>query len=177
MCHRRNHSSAGFTLVEILVVVVILGLVSAMILPQIGNRDDLRTSAAARIVMSDLIYAQNLSISRQQPHYMRFTSTGYGLYSVPTGGSPITHPVNLTPYTATFGAGGSSGLQSCSLVSSDFDGQLVLAFDELGAPYSWEAVNGLVPLVAAGQIRVGSGSYQLIISVEPFTGEVTVAIP
>ena len=38
----------GFTLAEILVVVVILGLVSAVVVPQIGSRSDLRCAAGAR---------------------------------------------------------------------------------------------------------------------------------
>ena len=39
---------AGFTLVEILVVVIILGIASAVIVPQIGNSNDLKAAAAAR---------------------------------------------------------------------------------------------------------------------------------
>lgn len=175
MADRRPQSA--FTLVEILVVVIILGIISAMILPAIGSRDDLRTAAAARIVMSDLIYAQNLAISRQQPHYVRFTSTGYGIYNVATGGSPLNHPVNHTPYTCTFGTGGTAGLQNTTLASSSFDGQAILAFDELGAPYAYDTTNGMVPLTSAGTIRLTSGTYELIISIEPFTGEVTVAQP
>src|SRR5215475_9916349 len=59
----RSHLRRGFTLVEILAVVVILGIASAIIIPQIGSRDDMKAAAAARVLIADLIYAQNLAIS------------------------------------------------------------------------------------------------------------------
>jgi prepilin-type N-terminal cleavage/methylation domain-containing protein len=186
LIHRRHPSSVAqgpratraFTLVEILVVIVILGIISAVIVPQIGSRADIRCAAAARRVMADLIYAQNLAIARQQTHYVRFAGSTYGLYTVPTGGTAITHPVEKTPYTATFGAGGTSGLSQCELDSFGFDGRSTLAFDELGAPYSYDSgTNTIVPLAAAGQVRIASGTFTMTIGVEPFTGELTVATP
>jgi prepilin-type N-terminal cleavage/methylation domain-containing protein len=166
----------GFTLVEILIVIVILGIVSAVIVPQIGNRDDLRGAAAARIVMSDLIYAQNLGISRQQTHYVRFGANTYSIYTVPTGGTPITHPVNKSPYTVNFGSTGSNGLTSTVVTSRSFDGQATLAFDELGTPYSYNSTTtAFTPLANDGTIVLTTGSYALTISVEPFTGEISVA--
>src|SRR5947207_2842939 len=51
----------AFTLVEILAVVVIIGIASAIIIPQIGTRDDMRNTAAVRIIVADLIYAANLN--------------------------------------------------------------------------------------------------------------------
>ena len=56
-------SRRGFTLVEILCVVVILGIASAIIIPQLGTHDDMKVAAAARTVMADLIYAQNTAIA------------------------------------------------------------------------------------------------------------------
>src|SRR3954454_21595277 len=54
-----RQSRTAFTLVEILAVVVILGIASAVIIPQISNRDDLKAAAGTRLVTADLIFAQN----------------------------------------------------------------------------------------------------------------------
>src|SRR4051812_47762470 len=74
--HRTLRRSSGFTLAEILAVVVILGIASAIIIPQIGTRDDMRVKAAARTLIADLIYAQNLAISTGQTVYVRFDVAG-----------------------------------------------------------------------------------------------------
>ena len=59
-----QRKSRAFTLAEILVVIVILGICSAVIVPKLGSHDDLTLSAAARTLTADLMYAQNLSISQ-----------------------------------------------------------------------------------------------------------------
>jgi type II secretion system protein H len=85
---------AGFTLVEILAVIVILGIASAIVIPQIGTRDDMRVKAAARTLIADLIYAQNLAISTGQVVYVRFDVAG-NQYSM------LTNPANAKRRRAT----------------------------------------------------------------------------
>src|SRR5262245_1732270 len=99
---RAGAAVAGFTLVEILVVVVILGIASAIIIPQIGSRDDLTAASATRVIMADLIYAQNRAIATQKWHYVQFDGQRYVLYDQTPPATPnltlaIQNPVSLDP--------------------------------------------------------------------------------
>src|SRR5438874_1095241 len=111
----------GFTLVEILMVVVIMGIAAAVVVPQLSSRDDLKVAGAARMLMADLIYAQNRAISMQATHYVAFDTTNKN-YSVLTGWSPqvfVTHPVNKTSFVTKFGtAATSSSLKQITLTSA-----------------------------------------------------------
>lgn len=174
MLSRLNHPGRAFTLVEILVVVIIIGIAGALIVPQIGSHDDLKASAAARIVMADLIYAQNRAISTQQSHYVQFVTTtpqSYTLYS-PVG-TIIQHPVNKTNYAVKIGTGGDSGLTEVALGKVDFGGQKVIVFDALGAPYSYDGTN-TTQLTTPGTIEISCKTHKLTITIQPFTGEITV---
>jgi prepilin-type N-terminal cleavage/methylation domain-containing protein len=169
------HRRGGFTLVEILCVVVILGIAAAMIAPSIGTRDDLNAAATARAVMADLTYAQNRAIATQTMHYVSFSVAGQS-YAICSSMSPqtyVAHPVYLTNYITTFGTG---ELASSSLVSVNFNGgPTVLAFDELGAPYSYNTTTQVAtPISGVGQIVVKSGQVSLTISVQQDTGQLTV---
>ena len=162
----------GFTLIEILVVVVIIGIASAVILPQLSSRDDLRAASAARAMMADLLYAQNRSIALQKMHYVQFDATG-NTYSILDNMSPaniITHPVNQGPYTVTLGSGSMSNVK---ITSPTFDGQTVLAFDAMGVPYSWSSSAGTTAL-SAGSVQVKAGQNKLTVTVAPYSGEITV---
>lgn len=172
MIHAKRQRTRGFTLVEILAVVVILGIASAIIIPQIGSRDDLRASAAARAVMADLIYAQNRSIAMQKRHYVRFAGQQYTM-SDTTALTPITHPVSKMAYTVTFNAAG-TGFDNVSLAGWGFGGTSTICFDEMGSPYSYDGINPPVALTGNGTISVTAGNFSLTMTIEPFTGEVTV---
>ncbi len=171
-------TNRAFTLVEILMVVLILGIASAIIIPSLGTRDDLRASSAARAVMADLIYAQNRAIATQTKHFVRFTDDTYSLYPSATMTTPLTHPVNKTPYTVRFGANSSIDswrtvtLGSLSLGAA---GRTILGFDEMGSPFAMIEPSGVeFPLSDAGQIPIACGTFTLTIYIEPFTGDVSV---
>lgn len=166
-------SRRGFTLIEILAVVVVIGIASAVILPQINSRDDQRVASAARELMADLLYAQNRSIAYQTRHYVQFnTATNSWQVMVDSGGSPgpvITHPVNGTPYVASVGTG---ALSKVTLNSANFDGNTTISFDAIGVPYSWSSGGGNVPL-NSGAVVFKAGTYQMTVAVAPYSGEIT----
>jgi len=170
----------GFTLVEILVVVVILGIAGAIIVPQLGTRDDRTSEAAARVMMADLIYAQNLAITQQSNLYVMFQLTPtFSQYSLVRSSdmTVVSHPVNRTPYTVVFGTGGSSGMQGITLVSADFKGQSAttyqtFGFDEIGTPVVYIGAGSQA--LTSGSIVIQAGQFKLRIDIEPFTGQITV---
>jgi len=166
----------GFTLVEILMVVLILGIASAIIIPGLGSRDDLRCAAAARVVMSDLIYAQNRAIALQKKHYVRFSGQQYSV-SDSSALLPIDHPLKPAQsngkYVITFGAGGTNGLDRCSVGSVSLGGQTIIGFNDLGEPFSYDGTTE-TPLTQPGTIIVQSGTNSLTIQIEPFTGDTSV---
>jgi type II secretion system protein H len=164
----------GFTLVEILCVLVLLAIMAMIIIPQLGSRGDLKAAAAARTMMADIMYAQNRAIARQTPQYVSF-DTATKTYTLMEGTTPavITHPVTLNSYEQTFG---NTGLEDVTLTSAAFDSKSTIAFDEIGAPYSYDTMSGMVAL-SSGQIKIASDGYTMTLSLEPYTGEITVTTP
>ena len=166
--------TSGFTLIEILVVVVILGIAAAIIVPHIGSRSDLKATSAARLMMADLIYVQNRSISQQKWHYVQF-DTATNSYKVMDQMSPtlniITHPVEQSPFVVAIGASGPAALRDVNINTVTFDGQKVIAFDEMGTPYAYNPGTNVSTALTAGSIKLKCKEMSLDIIIEPFTGE------
>ncbi len=175
-----KHQCRAFTLIEILAVVFILGLTAAVVLPQMGTRDDLKASAAARMMMADLVYAQNRAITYQANHYVKFDLTHKKYSLTDSGQNVLTHPVNQTSYTMTYGAGGSYGLtdtslsiDSINLVGVSNTQQTTLGFDDLGTPLVYHT-DGTIETLTTGTVVVKSNSYKLQITIAPYTGQLSV---
>ena len=168
--------AAGFTLIEILVVVIILGIAAAVIVPHIGSRSDLKATSAARLIMADLIYVQNRSISQQKMHYVAF-DTATGSYKVQSmEGSPavmtvITHPVDQSPFVVAIGPAGPAPLRDVKIDAATFDGQQWIAFDEMGTPYAYNNGTQVLTALTSGTIALKCKDMLLNIIIEPFTGE------
>ena len=170
-----SRRTSAFTLVEILVVVVILGIASVIVLPSLGGRGDINTAAAARVLMADLVYAQNLSIVKQKPHYVRFDGQTYSIWTRESGSLVIVkHPVRNDDFIVTFGPGGTSGLENVALGPVSIGGQPDIGFDELGSPLAANAsADTKTALGSSASFTLTSGNDSLVVRVEPFTGEVS----
>jgi prepilin-type N-terminal cleavage/methylation domain-containing protein len=177
---RQRQHRRGFTLVEILMVVIILGIASAVVVPNLGTHNDLNAAAAARVVVADLVYAQNKAIVSQQLIYVNFdlTNQKYSLLSTSPGSPPVTYLTNTltnTNYVTQFGANGPAQTRTVNLRAVSVDSKKCLAFDELGQPYSWDpSTNSVTLLVNPAQIAVSCGNVLLTVYVEPYTGALSV---
>jgi prepilin-type N-terminal cleavage/methylation domain-containing protein len=170
---RRN----GFTLVEILMVVVILGIVASIVMPQLGSRDDLKLAAAARVVMADLAYAQSRAISTQARQYVLLSNNSYTLKAMNAANTlaAIAHPINPGNYSVTFDTG---PLRGVAIASTSFNSQSSVAFDELGSPLAYNpSTQNLSALSGPGTIQMQSGGLTMTITIEAYTGEMSVTRP
>jgi MSHA pilin protein MshC len=163
----------GFTLIELLAVVTILGLVSAIVLPQITRQDDSKVTSAARELTADLLYAQSCAIATGRTHYVVF-DPGHGKYALMDSLNPpnvIMQPVQRTPYEVAIGGG---PLQGVTAGPIDLDGQTTLAFDALGTPHACTSGARILSPLNAGSIVLTSGGATRTISIQPLSGEIKV---
>jgi len=164
----------GFTLIEILMVVIILGFCAAIVVPQISSRNDLKAASAARLVMADLLYAQNQAIVSQTRQYVKFdvANKQYKLCSSFSPEIVMINPETQGSYVQKFGTAATGAIAQMNLNSASFDGQTTLAFDALGAPQS-VASDGTAQAMVSGSIVVGAGNNSVTVTIAPYTGELT----
>ncbi len=154
---------AGYTLVEVLIVVTIIGIASAVVVPHMLAAGTLGVQAAARIIVSDILYAQNDAIAQQRirrvifdpanESYMLQDENGAILTARWKGGTANNYSTDFTT---------DDRFQGVVIVSADFSGVSTLEFDALGGP-----LNG-------GTVVIDFQGSRYRVTVASFTGRVTV---
>jgi len=176
LCEQRTASRA-FTLIEILIVVVLLGIAGALIVPATTQIHVLRIQGALRTTVADITYAQSDAIAFQERRLVRFDAENstYSLYYVP-GNSIVATPSNLMfnperpdgRYIVDFRE---NRFGDARITSADFDGNGDLLFDALGGPIV-DPANETPG--AGGSVRITGSGQTFDILVEPFTGRIRV---
>lgn len=167
----RNPSRRAFTLVEVLCVVAILGIASAVVVPHMLTASTLGIQAAARTVIADVLFAQNEAIVQQRPRYVHFDFDNDRYWLEDENHDPIQLDWRVSGDSfidfreddrfagVTLAKVEVSGGTTTFLEDG---GELVLAFDELGSPNS------------SAEIGLIAGEQRFHVSVAQFTGRVKV---
>jgi prepilin-type N-terminal cleavage/methylation domain-containing protein len=160
--HRKT--MPAFTLAEIVIVLMIIGIVAAIVVPMHVSAAATELATAADMIASDLEYTKSLAISTGKSYFVVFDTSAEGYCIKDTNGQVIAHPVHIgANYAVSFA--GDGRLDKVNIVSTTFGATNTIKFDSLGSPYDGTGAaltNGVIQLIAEGQT--------MKVKIEPVTG-------
>jgi len=142
----------GFTIIELMIVLVILGIAAAIAVPMMSSAASMQLRSAVNMVAADLEYAKSMSIATGQYYRVAF-DTAQNRYEVQDpSGAVIQHPVSKKNYVVSFGDDGRLNQVTIQSVTSGAAALSEVCFDYLGTPRSStaELANPVVVTLQAG---------------------------
>lgn len=174
-------SEQGFTTIEIVVIIIIVIILSLTVFPQFSSFDTIKLNAVSRKIVSDIRYAQQLSMTTFERHGISFNVAGdsYIIYENGDPTDPAVNPEDQSDFNIDFddiGAYEGVTISFASFYNGLVYGSIV-EFDNLGIPYD-DSNNALADDLAATNdntiIITDAGGGSKTIMIEPGTGMVTV---
>jgi prepilin-type N-terminal cleavage/methylation domain-containing protein len=180
-------SFRGYTLIELLIALAILGLSSILLIPHLVGRDIMKGESAVRQLIGDLSFAQSDALARQEIRRVHFYDDGSGYCLTRINQSqianafdpdnadyiidPLNRPGALGRYIVNYVTDRRWEGVSLSAVEIDGAGR-DLHYDELGGTVRAGGASGLPGTGGTIQLSCGAENYE--ITVAPFTGKLTV---
>lgn len=94
---------AGFTLLEVLMVIALAGVLTAMVLPSAEPSVNEQLRATARILATDLAYARSLAVTNNSRYRVAFDVEGNRYVIEHSGGNPSLDLLPESPFSRTAG--------------------------------------------------------------------------
>jgi len=151
----------GFTMLEILIVVVIIAIAALTVVPMMSSAGSLQIRSAANMIAADLEYAKSMAISRGQYFSVEFDENADSYRILDQDNNVIPHPVKKGfDYVISFQD--DSRLNRVDITNADFNATVRVQFDCLGSPD-----NG-------GTVSLSGGGITATVRVEPVTGFISI---
>ena len=154
-------SRRGFTVIEILIVMVIITIAALTAVPMMSSASSIQIRSAASMIAADLEYAKSMAISRGQNYSVRFDQNADSYQLEDQDNNVIQHPVKKGfDYLVDFG--NDTRLNRVDITGANFSGNPDVEFDSMGSPDS------------GGTVSLQAGGTTVTIMVEPITGYISI---
>lgn len=186
----RSRRTRAFTLVEVLIVVVVLGIAGAMVIPSMSQTGVLRVQASVRTLVADIAYLQGEAMAFQARRAIWFgkvpqwdgagsqwtfvDGNGYTMAEVtgPTLNLSTNAMMDPDHPDRPMGRNFNDARFGGAVISSpSFNGGALVIFDELGGTVA--DLDGPDP-GAGGSVMVAGSGATFRVDVQAYTGKVTV---
>ncbi len=157
-----NRNNRGFTLVEVSVVVVLIGIVAAAVLARSISVDQINVVGEVDKIRNHIRYAQSIAMKRNEVWVINCDATQYWLSDITTS-----NPVILPGATADRISLADLGVSMLAFT---------VYFDPLGIPYHSyvdEDTNNPITPGNPRTIAISAGSESRTLTVTPETGLIT----
>lgn len=159
----------GYTLIEVLVVVTVLGIAATMVVPAFSQTSPLRLQGAVRTIVADITQVQSDAVALQVGQGIRFIADGANSRYIiaPVSGTHLDESSDVITRRQIGGDDfGNAQLQDITCTDQ------ILVFDAMGGPV---VSPGSDTASGTQTIDVVSGELGYRITIEAYTGRVTVA--
>ena len=158
---KMNRNNRGFTLVEVTVVVVLIGIIAAVVFARSISTDQLNLVAEVDKIRNHIRYAQSMAMKRNEVWVISCNATQYWLSDITLTAVPLpgatTDRISLADLGVSMNA-------------------FAVYFDPLGVPYhSYAAEDDNDPITPGNprNIPISAGSQSRTLNVTPQTGLIT----
>lgn len=157
----------AFTVVELVIVMLIIGIAATLVLPQFGTTDTARLIMASRLLAADIEFAQSESIAHPDDRrVIKVDQSGnrYWIAKVSDVNTAIADPAGGGTMLVAFGSGRAHELTGVTIQGYALGGDDELRFDAYGQPD--QTTTATITLAIAGgtmTVSVASGSGEVTV--------------
>lgn len=181
-CERRRRCARGYSLVELLIVISIMGILAGIVLPSFNPSVHDHLQATASILSADMAYARNLAVTNNSTYRLEFDLAQNRYFLEHSGTNVLLNTLPATPFVngddtpqRQFTALGELPYSSpfCELVTAHTSGSQTtqvsdVEFGPLGGTTRSEPTSVWLAAGSAGNRRYIS------VEVQPATGMATI---